>query len=115
MQALVTQFVNDLKSLLVGELLAKFDARGSVAKLARVPAKRSDGRAKGEKRSPDQLVKLTHNLLAYVSRHPGLGIEQIGTGLDTPTRALNLPMKKLLADKRIKTKGQKRATKYFAA
>jgi hypothetical protein len=29
------------------------------------------------------------------------------------TRELNLPVKKLLATKAIKTKGQKRATQYF--
>jgi hypothetical protein len=30
-----------------------------------------------------------------------------------PTRELNLPVKKLLAAKRIRTEGHKRATEYF--
>jgi hypothetical protein len=34
--------------------------------------------------------------------------------MGTSTRELNLPAKKLLAQKQLKTRGEKRATKYFA-
>ena len=42
-------------------------------------------------------------------------MEAIGKALSTPTRDLNLPVKKLLAAKRISVKGLKRATEYFPA
>ena len=42
-------------------------------------------------------------------------MEAIGKALGTPTKELNLPVKKLLSAKRIRTKGEKRATEYFPA
>lgn len=70
-------------------------------------------RAKGAKRSPDELEELTSKLLAYVKNNPGQRIEQIAQGMGTSTKELNLPAKKLLAKKALKTKGHKRATQYF--
>lgn len=70
-------------------------------------------RAKGAKRSPDELEELTGQLLAYIKGNPGQRIEQIADGMGTSTKELNLPAKKLLGNKSIKTKGHKRATQYF--
>ncbi|HTQ05098.1 MAG TPA: hypothetical protein VMI54_14640 [Polyangiaceae bacterium] len=68
---------------------------------------------KGAKRPPDEIVKLTSRLLEYVKGHKGERIEQIAKGMSVSTRELNLPVKKLIAGKSIKTRGQKRATQYF--
>ena len=46
--------------------------------------------------------------------HEGLRIEQIHKELGTTTKDLALPIRKLIAEKRIKTKGQKRSTTYYA-
>jgi hypothetical protein len=70
-------------------------------------------RAKGAKRSPDELEELTGQLLTYIKGSPGQRIEQIADGMGTSTKELNLPAKKLLSTKAIKTKGHKRATQYF--
>jgi hypothetical protein len=70
-------------------------------------------RAPGEKRPPEELAKLTETLASYIKSNPGQRIEQIGTGLGTPTKELSLPVKKLLRAKRISSKGQKRATTYY--
>jgi hypothetical protein len=70
-------------------------------------------RAKGAKRSPDELEKLTGQLLSYIKGNAGQRIEQIADGMGTSTKELNLPAKKLLSTKAIKTKGHKRATQYF--
>jgi hypothetical protein len=70
-------------------------------------------RAPGEKRPPGELVKLTDKLGDYIKAHPGRRMEAIGAALGVPTRELNLPVKKLLATKRIRTEGHKRATEYF--
>jgi predicted transcriptional regulator len=50
-----------------------------------------------------------------VGSNPGLRIEQINRALGTRTAELRLPLRKLIAAKQIKTKGQRRATRYFAA
>ena len=74
----------------------------------------SGRRAKGAKRDPRLLQALTDKLGDYIKKNPGLRIEQIGKALGTPTKDLALPVKKLVAAKKISTKGQKRATTYFA-
>jgi hypothetical protein len=89
--------------------------RGGAKRVARAVASAPAGRRlpKGAKRPPDEIVKLTSKLLEYVKGHKGERIEQIAKGMGVSTRELNLPVKKLLANKSIKTRGQKRATQYF--
>jgi len=76
-------------------------------------ALRSSSRAKGAKRPPGEIAKLVGKLKDYVKAHPGERIEQIAKGMGVSTRELNLPAKKLLSQKVLKTRGEKRATKYF--
>lgn len=70
-------------------------------------------RGKGQKRSPKLLAATTERLAAYIAKNPGQRIEQISEGLGTPTKDLALPVKKLVGEKRIKTRGQRRATRYY--
>ena len=128
-RARVESFVGELSELIrrsametVQQALAGGDAprrgrRGAVAGgrrgAASVALKAPRGRAKGAKRSPDELEKLTGQLLAYIKGNAGQRIEQIADGMGTSTKELNLPAKKLLSTKAIKTKGHKRATQYF--
>jgi hypothetical protein len=66
------------------------------------------------KRTPAELAQLIKKLHAYIAKHPGLRIEKIGAGLDLPTKALVLPIKRLIGERKLSTKGQKRATTYYA-
>ena len=75
---------------------------------------RSSVRAKGAKRSSNELDKLADSFHGFVAKHPGLRIEQINKQLGTSTKDLALPIRKLIADGAIKTKGEKRSTAYFA-
>ena len=75
----------------------------------------SQRRAKGEKRSPQALTQLVGRLLTEIKTKPGLRMEQIAKSLGSTTKDLALPAKKLIAEKKIKTKGERRATKYFPA
>jgi hypothetical protein len=70
------------------------------------------GRRKGSKRSSAELDKLSGRLHDYVTKNPGLRIEQINKDLGTTTRDLALPIRKLIADGHIHAKGAKRATTY---
>jgi hypothetical protein len=81
---------------------------------AAVSAPTSRRGRKGQKRDPGELKQLTERLLAYVTKNRGQRIEQIGKGMGTTTKELKLPAQKLIAEKKIRTTGQKRATTYFA-
>jgi len=67
----------------------------------------------GGKRDPEVIAALTDELLAFIAKNPGKRIEEISAALETPTRDLVLPVRRLVAGKRVSTRGQKRATTYF--
>jgi len=72
-------------------------------------------RKAGQKRSPDEISKTTEKLLNYITKNSGQRIEEIAKGVGHSTKELTLPVKKLLNDKKISAKGEKRATRYFIA
>ncbi len=91
-------------------------AKGAkTAPAAKAPVSKKAQRAPGEKRPPAELAKLTDKLGDYIKANPGQRMEAIGKALGLPTREFNLPIKKLLAAKRVRTQGHKRATEYFPA
>ena len=69
---------------------------------------------RGGKRTSHELDRLADSFHGFVVKHPGLRIEQINKELGTNTKDLALPIRKLVADGAIKTKGEKRSTIYFA-
>lgn len=83
--------------------------RGRPAKVPTAAAKRRAG----EKRTPQQLAQITDQVFGYIKTNGGQGVEQIAKALSTSTKELTLPIRKLLAEKKIGSKGQKRATRYF--
>lgn len=86
----------------------------ALGKGAKIPAlARGRGRGRGAKRTSDELDKLADTFLAFVTKHPGMRIEQINKQLGTTTKELALPIRKLIAEGAIKTKGEKRSTTYF--
>lgn len=68
----------------------------------------------GAKRPPEDLKRISDQFLAFVTKKPGLRIEQINKELGTTTKDLALPIRKLLAEGAIRSKGKKRSTVYFA-
>jgi hypothetical protein len=69
---------------------------------------------RGAKRTGDELDNLADQFHNFVTKHPGLRIEQINKQLGTTTKDLALPIRKLIAEGALKTKGEKRSTQYFA-
>lgn len=88
----------------------------AAAKAPAAPAKRGPGRpqGRGSKRTAEELAQLAEQFVEYVTSNPGQRIEAIGAALGIETKVLALPVKKLVAEGRVKTEGQKRATSYFA-
>jgi hypothetical protein len=68
---------------------------------------------RGAKRTAADLEALSEKVASFVKANPGLRIEQINKDLGTTTKDLALPIRKLIAEKMITAKGQKRSTMYF--
>jgi hypothetical protein len=116
MNRVVSDFVAQITELaraaardMIDEALGK-GGKGAFTGLAR-----GRGRGRGAKRTSNELDKLMDELHAFVSKHPGLRIEQINKQLGTTTKDLALPIRKLVAEGALKTKGEKRSTAYFAS
>jgi hypothetical protein len=127
----IDTFVEELSALIrrqaleaVEEVLNKGDGLGtgrrpvklgSVGRLSgQAPKLFSAGKRRpGEKRSPEHLIQITDQVYGYIKSNSGQGIEQIAKALGTTTKELTLPVRKLLVEKKIGAKGQKRATRYF--
>jgi hypothetical protein len=74
------------------------------------------GRASaGGKRSPEELERMSGDLMSFIKKNPGQRGEQIAAALRTDVKTMRLPMLKLIADKKLKTKGQRRGMTYFAS
>jgi hypothetical protein len=124
-QAIVDRFVSELTQVAREEarrlVLAGFGApkserltNGSTVRPSRTSRANGSHRPSGSKRSPESLQALEEKVRGFIASHPGLRIEEINQQLSTKTSELALPLRKLIAARRVKTTGQKRSTKYFA-
>ena len=68
----------------------------------------------GGRRTANELQNLAENLLDYVRTHPGQRAEQIASALVTDTLAIRPVMKRLIANGKIVTEGQRRGMTYSA-
>lgn len=114
----IEAFVEELSTLVrqaaiqsVNDAFAGPSQGGTPRRRAGSPA----GRRKGEKRDPADLAQLEALLLSAIKSAPGQRMEQIAKGMKTSTKELALPAKKLISSGKLKTKGDRRATKYFPA
>ena len=73
----------------------------------------SSRRPKGAKRPAGEIEATKTRLYDFIKSNPGQRVEQINKALGTTTKDLTLPLKKLIADKAVKTEGEKRATAYY--
>jgi hypothetical protein len=70
---------------------------------------------KGGKRTAEEIAQMADAFFAHVTAHPGQRMEHIAKELGLATPELTLPVKKLLADGKLRVEGQKRATEYYPA
>jgi hypothetical protein len=86
----------------------------AAAKATPTAASSSSGRLR--RRSPDDITAELERIVALVSKHrEGLRAEQIRTELGLQAKELPRVLKEGLGAKKLRSKGQKRATTYFAA
>lgn len=109
--------------LLNGNFTAKVAAapKAAPAPKAAAPAAKAPKAPKaakassGGKRSGAELEKLVARVLKEISDKPGQRMEHINRAVGLPTKDLVLPIKKLLAEGKIRSQGERRATQYFPA
>lgn len=130
LQTRIAQFVQEISDLVKEEALASVRealtsssssssspvtpqqrrGRPATTTTTRAVAVSSDSRAK---RSGEQLEQIRQTVLNLVQSQPGLRMEQITAALGASRKDLNLPIRQLVLEKLLKTKGQKRATTYY--
>jgi len=89
--------------------------RGRGAAPADAPRPGAPGRPKGgrgNKRTAEDLERTSIALLKHIVANPGQRVEQISKAIGIPTKELALPIRKLIAEGILLTKGQRRATTY---
>lgn len=105
-ESLVKELIELVRTETRLEILASLGGNAGAASVASV--------AKGQKRAPEAIDKLTDQLLTHIKKNPGQRIEVIAKGMGVLTKDLNLPVKRLLETRKVRTRGQKRATTYTA-
>jgi hypothetical protein len=87
-----------------------------LAASAAAPAARARKSGRLPRRSPEQIAKALDQVIALVKgKKEGLRAEQIRDALKMQSKEMPRVLKEGLQKKKLKTKGQKRATTYFAA
>lgn len=71
-----------------------------------------DGRR--HKRTPAEIEELGDQIVAYVRANPGQNMSEIADHFGSTPKELSLPVKRLKASGKLRTEGQRRATRYFA-
>jgi hypothetical protein len=115
---LVESFATELEALVrraaLEQLQSALGGAAPAARKTRGPGRKSAG-TRGGKRSSEQVDAFAARILDVVKKKPGLRGEQLSKEMKTDTKSLRLPMLKLIGDKKVKTKGQRRGMTYFAS
>lgn len=112
----ISEFVNDLSELVrqaALESVSEALGSGSLSVSPAAPRSRAGARGGGPKRTPDEVQEAAREVAQFVAENPGLGVEEIARRLDTTTKELALPIRKLVGSGELVTEGQKRATRYY--
>ncbi len=109
-----SQLSADVTSAVQGAIGGKQAPRGRAVASQNGLTARPVKRGAGGKRTPEQIDKLAIQLLAHIEKNPEQRSEQIAAANKLTTGELVLPIRKLLADRKIKAKGKARGTMYTA-
>ena len=122
-RSLVEQFTNDISQVMRRAALEEVHAKLSLAIGDVTPKRRGPGRPRKTstgkrgrpgKFTPEQLDAMGGKILALLKKSPGARSEQLSAAMKMDAATLRIPLKALIEAKKIKVKGQKRGTAYFA-
>jgi hypothetical protein len=97
-----------------GKYKTKANGFGGGMPTSSTPTPRKSKKAKHVRRTPEDLIKLQKNIFIFIKGNPGCSRGDISAALNVPAGELAVPVKKLLAAKQVKRKGERGSTQYFA-
>lgn len=120
--ALVSDFAEQIEALVrqaalehVNAVFAGVSGTSTVRRGPGRPQGSKLGRpAKRIRRASGDMDAMQDRLLAHVKANPGQRGEQIAAAMRSDVTTIRLPMKKLIAARKVTTKGQRRGMMYFA-
>ena len=120
LEKLVTQFVQDVRRVAEqaarDTLMRELGATGATTSPAKASATaKARSPAAGRRRTDAALDAAKEMLLTAITTEPGRRFEEIRTALGRPRSELERPLRKLVAEGAVRSKGVKRATRYFPA
>jgi len=118
-QALIDSFVADLGELAKQIALEQLKTAFGSVKLAPLtlssPTSSSgSARPSRSRRGQREIEALRGKLLAVIADNPGCRAEDINGALGTRTPQIAQPLRRLVADRLVRTEGARRGTRYFA-
>jgi hypothetical protein len=123
LQALIDSFVADLGEIAKQIALEQLKTAFGSVKLAPLPPSSSSysassasaaSRRSRARRGQHEIEALRSKLLTVISDNPGCRAEDINSALGTRTPQIAQPLRKLVADRLVRTEGARRGTRYFA-
>jgi hypothetical protein len=128
LQALIDSFVTDLGEIAKQIALEQLKIAFGSVKLAPLPppssssysssasssSSSSASRRSRARRGQHEIEALREKLLTVVSDNPGCRAEEINSALGTRTPQIAQPLRKLVAERLVRTEGARRGTRYFA-
>jgi len=130
-QALIDSFVADLGELAKQIALEQLKTAFGSVKLAPLPPSSFSSSASSassasssssaaarrgrSRRGQHEIEALRNKLLTVISDNPGCRAEDINSALGTRTPQIAQPLRRLVADRLVRTEGARRGTRYFAA
>jgi hypothetical protein len=115
-QAALDNLVETVRTSVTAEFLEFFrgDAKPMSGRAGRKPGQ-APKRKQSARRSSEAGERIAKLVVSHLKKHPDSRLEQIAAALGSySTKDLALPIKKLLTDKLIIKKGQRRGTTYRA-
>ena len=116
-QALIDSFVADLGELAKQIALEQLKTAFGSVKLGPLPLSSpvpsGSARSGRSRRGQREIEALRSKLLAVISDNPGCRAEDINGALGTRTPQIAQPLRRLVADRLVRTEGARRGTKYF--
>jgi len=88
-------------------------ALGSSDKRSSSAASRAPATGRGGRRRSGEMDQMRDTILDHVKKNPGLRTEQLGKALGATTKELARPIRQLVSEGSLKTKGQRRGMQYF--
>ncbi len=126
LESLIAQFTDELTQLVRRDALQQVLSALGGDEVPRAPGRPRATRKASSKprparagrrvrRSTEDVAGMGERLLAHVKANPGQRGEQIAAALKTDVKTMRLPMLKLIAEKKVRTEGQRRGMTYFAS